>query len=43
MFGILLPIETLHFLRQFHLVDVITVVFKNAKYAYKQDAIVAAV
>ena len=34
---------SLHFLSQFHLVDVSSVDFKNAKYAYKQDAIVAAI
>ena len=40
----LLPIdsETFHFLSQSHFVDVISVVFKNAKHTYKQVAIVAA-
>ena len=35
------PIETFHFLSQSHFVDVISFVFKNAKYTYKQEAIVA--
>jgi len=41
---LLLPTETLHFLSQFHFVNVIyTVIFKNAKYAYRVGANAAAI
>jgi len=41
---LLLPTETFHFLRQFHFVNVIySVVFKNAKYAYRLRLIAAAI
>ena len=38
------PTETLHFLSEFHFVNVIyTVILKNAKYAYRVDANAAAI